>query len=111
MSSVGIYAVMGSIFFIVMAVLCVYAVYILLDITRQIRSLTARVSALTEKVQGIAERVDGVTSELGVRASGLARMVDETASSAMRVVDFVAPVLILVGAVSRIRAWTRGRRR
>lgn len=102
---------MGTVFFIVMAVVGAYSLLILLDIARQMRSLTSRVNSLTEKVHGIAERVDGVTSDLGVRASGLAKMVDETASGAMRVVEFVAPVLILFGAVMRIKAWTRGRRR
>lgn len=109
-SAVGIYAVLGSIFFLVMAVVGAYSLFLLSDISRQLRSLTARMNSLTEKVQGIAERVDVVSKDIGVRASGLARLVDDSAANAMRVVDYLAPVLIFVGAVARIRGRRRPRR-
>lgn len=109
--AVGVYAVLGSVFFIVAAVVAAYSLFVLADLAKQVRALTGKVSQLTERVQGIASQVDTVTKEVGVRASGLARLVDDSASNAMRVVDFVAPVLILAGAFFRVRAWATGRRR
>jgi biopolymer transport protein ExbB/TolQ len=109
--AVGVFAILGSVSFVVAAVVGVYALFALSDIARQVRALAAKVSQLTDRVQGIAEQVDSVTKEVGVRASGLARLVDDSAASAMRVVDFVAPVLIVAGAFFRVRSWALGRRR
>jgi biopolymer transport protein ExbB/TolQ len=109
--AVGVYALLGSVYFVLMAVAVAYGLYVVADLARQVRKLAGKVSDLTDRVQGIAAQVDTVTRDVGVRAGGLARMVDETATGAMRVVDFVAPVLILAGAFFRIRRWALGRRR
>jgi outer membrane murein-binding lipoprotein Lpp len=112
-NSVGIYAVLGSVLFLVLIVVATVALKVLLDLASQVRQLTGQVRTLTDKVNGIAEQVSAVTTEVGARATGIVRLVDEHTSGAVRLLEIAAPALFVIGAFLRIRnsALKRGRRR
>ena len=98
----GLFFVLASIAMIVMIALTVLLIKVVMDLQRSLQQLTQRVQALTTKVEGIADQVSTVTREVGVRTSGIVRMVDDTAASAMTIVEKLAPILMVVGAVLKI---------
>lgn len=98
----GIFFVLGAIAMIVLIALLAMMIKVVMDLHRAIQSLNTRVQALTTKVEGIAEQVNTVTREVGVRTSGIVRLVDDTAGSAMSVVERFAPLLIAVGALFKM---------
>jgi predicted PurR-regulated permease PerM len=108
--AVGIYAVLGSVFFVVLIVLVAYLLRVLADLSIQVRSLTDKVQKLTDRVQGIADQVNNVTSEVGSRTTGIVRMVDDSVGGAIRVLDMLAPVLLAVGAFYRLKQVVKRRR-
>ena len=79
------------------------------DIGKQIKVLSSKVEGLTDKVQTIAEKVDSVTTEVGARTTGIVRMVDESASGALRILEMLAPVFMVVGAFWKLKRgiWKR----
>lgn len=110
-TSVGIYAILGSVFMVLLILVLAALVVLVLDLTKQVKGLTDKVHTLTDKAQGIADQVSHVTGEVGARAVGIARMADEKTQPALRTLEVVAPVLFIVGAFMRIRNLARGRRR
>ena len=109
--AVGIYAILGSIFFVVLIVVAGYMLVLLSDLSKQIRSLTGKVQTLTERVNTIAKNVESVTSDVGVRAKGIVRLVDDHTSNALRILEYVTPILLIFGAVTKIRRSAYGRSR
>jgi hypothetical protein len=110
-NSVGIYALLGSAFFLVLIILTAVMVRLMLDLNAQVKQLTKRVQGLTDRVQGIADQVSSVTTEVGSRATGIARLVDEHTGGAIRLLEIAAPVLFVIGAVMKIRNQATGRAR
>ncbi len=98
----GLFFILGSIAMIVMIVLTALLIKVVLDLHKSLQQLSTRVQALTTKVEGIADQVNTVTREVGVRTTGIVRMVDDTAMSAMTIVERFAPILIVIGAVVKI---------
>jgi len=107
-NSSGLFFILGSIAMIVTIGLVAVLIKVVLDLHKSLQVLSGRVQALTSKVEGIAEQVNTVTREVGVRTTGIVRMVDDTAGSAMTIVEKFAPILIVIGAIVRI---VRARRR
>lgn len=107
----GAFFVLGSAAMLVMVAVLAYLVKVLADLRHAMLALASRVEQLTTKVDGIAEQVKTVTTEVGVRTTGIVRMVDDIASPALRIVERFAPVFIGVAAVARIFTAFRARRR
>jgi len=102
-SSVGIYAVLGSITFVVLIVVFGYLLLILSDLAKQVKKLTTKVDVLTDRVHTIADNVATVTTEVGVRTSGIVRLVDEKANSAVQILETLAPVFLVIGVFWRLK--------
>lgn len=100
---------LGSVFFVVLIVVSGYMLVLLSDLGKQVRRLSGKVETLTDKVQGIAEQVSSVTTEVGARTTGIVRMVDESASGALRVLEMLAPVLVVFGAFWKLKRAVRRR--
>ncbi|MBS1721604.1 MAG: hypothetical protein JSS66_01215 [Armatimonadetes bacterium] len=109
--AVGIYAVLGSAFFLVLIVAAGYLLVLLRDIATQVKNLTGKVEALTDKVTTVAEQVKSVTAEVGARTTGIVRMVDDSAQGAIRVLEMLAPVFVVYGAFVKVRSFARRRKR
>ena len=110
-SAVGIYCIIGSVFFVVLCVVAGYLLVLLADLSRQVKSLSGKVQSLTDRVNTIATNVESVTSDVGVRAKGIVKLVDEQTGSALKVLEYLAPVLILFGAIIKIRRAAGPKRR
>lgn len=108
-SAVGIYAVLGSIFFVILIVVACYTLVLLSDLSKQVKNLAGKIEQLTTRVQSIADQVHSVTTEVGVRTTGIVRMVDESAGGAIRILEILAPVLVVFGAFLRIKRMVKGR--
>ena len=106
-TAVGIYSVLGSVFFLVLIVVAGYLIFILRQLLVQVSNLTNKVERLTDKVHSIADQVNAVTTEVGARTTGIVRMVDESAGGAIRVLEVIAPVLVVFGAFMKIRKHAR----
>lgn len=108
-TSLGIFCILGSILFVVLTVIAMFLLAMLSDIGKQIKVLSSKVEGLTDKVQTIAEKVDSVTTEVGARTTGIVRMVDESASGALRILEMLAPVFMVVGAFWKLKRgiWKR----
>lgn len=102
-TSVGIYAILGSIMFLVMIVVVGYMIYLLAQLAKQVQKLTGKVEGLTDKVHAIADQVKTVTTDVGVRTSGIVRIVDESAHGAIRTLELLAPALVVFGAIMKFR--------
>jgi hypothetical protein len=107
-TAVGIYALLGSVFMLLLVIVAVLLVRVLLDLRREIRRLSDRVDSIGNRVDTIAAQVEHVTSEVGMRASALSRMVDEAAGGAISAVEKFGPVLLVAGGLLRI--WFGARR-
>lgn len=107
--SVGIYAILGSIFFVVLIVIAAMMLVLLVELSKQVKSLSGKVEALTDKVHTIAEKVNAVTTEVGARTTGIVRMVDESASGALKILEMLAPVLVVFGAFWKLKRGIRRR--
>jgi len=110
-TSVGIYALVGSVVFLVYGVIAFVLLLILRDISIQVKNLTGKVEQLTDRVRGIADQVNAVTTEVGARTTGIVRMVDESAGGAIRILEVLAPVLVVFGAFIKLRNMAGGRHR
>lgn len=108
-TSVGLYAVLGSVFFLVLIVVIGYLIVVLSGIAKQVAKLTSKVETLTDSVQTIAQKVNAITTEVGARTTGIVRMVDDSAGNAIRILETLAPVLLVVGAFWRLKRFA-GRR-
>lgn len=106
-TSVGIYAILGSVFFCVLIVVAGYMLVVLRQLLVQVTALTGKVEKLTDKVHLIADQVNAVTTEVGARTTGIVRMVDESAGGAIRVLEILAPVLVVFGAFLRVRKFAK----
>lgn len=102
-TSVGIFSILGSVFFVVLLVVTFVGLLLLSDLTKQVKALTGKVDKLADKVHGIADQVNAVTTEVGARTTGIVRMVDEGASKAIGVLEVLAPVLVVIGAFMKVR--------
>lgn len=109
--AVGIYAILGSIFFVVLIIVAGYMLVLLADLSRQLKALTGKIQTLTERVHNIAANVENVTNDVGVRAKGIVRLVDDQTSNALKILEYVTPILLIFGAVSKIRRGSRSRSR
>ncbi len=110
-SAVGIYAVLGSVFFVVLIVVSCYLLFVLADVAKQVKNLSSKVEALTDKVQTIADQVKSVTTEVGARTTGIVRMVDDSAGRALTFLEYLTPVLMIYGAFVKVRRAAAGRRK
>lgn len=108
-TSVGIYALLGSVFFLVLIVVVGYLIVILAGLAKQVAKLTTKVESLTDSVQTIAHKVNAITTEVGARTTGIVRLVDDSAGNAIRVLEVMTPVLLVVGAFWRLKRFA-GRR-
>jgi len=101
-SAVGIYAILGSIFMVVMIVVAGVLVRVLLDLKDELRRLSNRVDGIAQRVDSVAKEVQTVTGEVGVRTSGLLRLVDDAAGPALGAVERYGPLFLVVGAALRL---------
>ncbi|MCA0360839.1 MAG: hypothetical protein LCH41_07270 [Armatimonadetes bacterium] len=106
----GVFFFLGSIALGVLMVVSIVLVWLLLDLRKNIQILTLKVQALTDRADAIAKNVQGVTEEVGVRTKGIARVVDEHASTAFGIIEKLAPLFVGLGLVSRIMSLLRSRR-
>ena len=106
-----IYSLLGSVFFVVLIVVVGYMIVILRDIALQVKNLSGKVEQLTDRVKGIADQVNAVTTEVGARTTGIVRMVDESAGGAIRILELLAPVLVVFGAFLKLRGMVSSSRR
>lgn len=107
-SAVGIFAILGSISFLVLIAVAAYLIRVLADLGRQVRLLSGKVERLTDRVQAIADQVHEVTTEVGVRTGGIVRYVDEIAFKSFRTLEMFGPVAMGLFALWR---WRRARER
>jgi len=91
------------------AVVSVGMFWILLDLRKMLSGLNKRVTDLTIKADAIATNVKDVTDEVGVRARGITKIVDDHANTAFGIVEKVAPVFIALGIISKIAKLIRSR--
>ncbi len=80
-----------------------YAIGTLSDIRRGVKNITDRVSQLTQRVDDVAKQVSHVATEVGSRTTGMMRMVDDVAGTAIEVVERFAPLAIGVAVLFKIR--------
>jgi|GEM_PF-2430821 len=109
-TSVGIYALLGSIFMLVGIVVAAITIRLLLDVRSELRNLSVRVEQLTTRMDTITKEVQMVTQEVSVRASGILRMVDDAAGGAIGAVQKFGPALLVVGALARVIIAARGKK-
>lgn len=110
-TSVGIYALLGSIFMLVGIVVAGVTIRLLLDVRTELQGLSRRVEVLTNRVDTITKEVQLVTQEVGVRATGILRLVDDAAGGAVGAVQRLGPTLLVIGALARVILAARGRKR
>ncbi len=106
----GVFFVLGSISFVVLCVLLGALVYIALDLRTSLKMISHRVEILADKVEGIADQVKSVTTEVGVRTTGITRMVDDMAGSSLNMIERFAPFLVGIGVVLRIAGGLKRRK-
>ncbi|MDI9639481.1 hypothetical protein QPK87_18750 [Kamptonema cortianum] len=106
-TATGIFGVVGSIAMVIMLVVGIASLVILLEIRKSLKSLNARVEGLTNRVEIITANIQDVTNEVGIRARGLVRSVDQHASTAFEIVEKIAPFLVGIGVISRIIAMVK----
>ncbi|MCW5936145.1 MAG: hypothetical protein KIT11_02415 [Fimbriimonadaceae bacterium] len=110
-TSVGIFSLLGSAFMLLLLVMVGIVIAHSLTLSKHIKRISAQIEQVTEKGKGIAEKVDSVTTEIGSRATGIARLVDERVEPAMRAVELAAPALFIVAAFIKLRGALSGRKR
>lgn len=88
---------------IAVIMLAFYAIGTLSDIRRGVKNVTDRVSTLTQRVDDVAKQVSHVATEVGTRTTGMMRMVDDVAGSAIEVVERFAPIAIGIAVLFKIR--------
>ena len=107
----GLYAILGCICFVVLSVVMGYLLLILRDLAIQVRNLSQKTDQLVTKVSDIANQVNSITTEVGVRTTGIVRMVDESASGAIRILEVLAPVFVVYGAFLKVKKMSAARKR
>lgn len=107
----GMFFVLGSVAMVVTVVLLAVLVYAVLELRKSVIVLSVKVDQITDKVNAIASTVQQVTSDVGTRATGITRMIDDAAGGAMDIVEKFAPLLVGVATVARVFMAFRGRRR
>jgi hypothetical protein len=75
-----------------------------LELRRGIVALTNKVQSIADRVDSVAKKVDEVTTEVGSRASGIARTVDDIAVTAFEVVERYAPLAIGIAVLFKLRS-------
>lgn len=104
----GLFFGLGSLFMVIAVALALVTFRLLTDLNRQLQSLAERVERIARRVESLTETAQTVGTDVGVRATGIMRIVDDLAGTAHRRLERLAPWLLLAGAIYRI--WARSRR-
>lgn len=107
----GMFFVLGSAAMIVMVVVLGFMVWALIELRTSVNRLTAKVEEISDKVNSVASTVQTVTTEVGTRANGITKMIDEHTGTAMGLVEKFAPLLVALATTLRLISSIRGRGR
>lgn len=111
-TSSGVFFVLGTAVLILMAVATCVLIYLLLDLRKQIQGLVGKVNEVADKADAIATNLKDVSQEVGTRARGIVRVVDDHANTAFGIIEKFAPLFLGIGLISKILKLVRpGRRR
>ncbi len=109
-TSSGVFFVLGTAVLILMAVFLAVLVWLLFDLRNQIQVLLGKVNEVADKADAIATNLKDVSQEVGTRARGIVRVVDDHASTAFGIIERFAPLFLGVGLVTKIVGLVRPRR-
>ncbi len=110
-NSSGFFFIIATIAVLLQIVMLAVLIWVLLDLSKQLRRITARVEELTDKVNAITDQVKDVTNQVSKRTTGIMSVVDSNATKAFDLIEKAAPLFIGLGLVVRIaQLFKKGRR-
>ena len=107
----GMFFVLGSVAMVVIVVLLAILTYAILELRKHVKELSVKIDGITDRVESIATTVQHVTTEIGTRATGLTRMIDDNAGTAMTIVERFGPLLVGAATVFKIFMAFKGRKK